>query len=103
LAEADVFEAIANPTRRLLLDRLRDGPRPVRSIAAGLAMSRPAVSQHLRVLREAHLVREEKIGRERHYRLDAAPLAAVDDWIATYERFWHHRLTALRRLLDEEG
>jgi len=101
----DVFAAIADPTRRRLLDALRGGERSVGSLAApfGDAMSRPAVSQHLRVLRRAGLVAERRVGRERRYRLQAAPLAEVADWVGHYERFWADKLAALGRLLDEEA
>jgi DNA-binding transcriptional ArsR family regulator len=102
MPELDVFDAISHPVRRALLDALREGPRPVHDLAGAFAMSRPAVSQHLRVLREAALVVEERVGRERHYRLDAAPLRRVDQWLAGYEQFWRERLKALGELLDEE-
>jgi DNA-binding transcriptional ArsR family regulator len=103
MPKADVFDAIASPVRRALLDSLRAGPRPVHEIASALPMSRPAVSQHLKVLREAELVVEERVGRERHYRLEAEPLRQVDLWVAGYEQFWRNRLKALGDLLDEEG
>ncbi|MGI8690918.1 MAG: ArsR/SmtB family transcription factor [Thermomicrobiales bacterium] len=102
MPEGDVFDAIAHPARRALLDALRAGPRPVHELASAFAMSRPAVSQHLRVLREAALVMEERVGRERHYRLDAGPLCQVDAWVAGYERFWRNRLVMLGELLDDE-
>ncbi len=102
MPDADVFDAIAHPARRALLDALRAGPRPVHDLAPAFAMSRPAVSQHLRVLREAALVVEERVGRERHYRLNAAPLQEVDLWLASYEQFWRDRLAALGSLLDDE-
>jgi DNA-binding transcriptional ArsR family regulator len=76
----DVFEAIASPVRRALLDVLAGGARSVHDLAAPFEMTRPAVSQHLRVLREAGLVTEERVGRERHYGLDARPLRTVADW-----------------------
>ena len=99
--EFDVFEAIANPVRRAVLDALKDGPRPVNEIAGEFQISRPAISQHLRVLKHAGLVTETKVGREHLYELDASPLREVDSWIATYEVFWQKRLKALRELLDE--
>ncbi len=98
-----VFHAIADPTRRALLDLLGEGERSVKGLAAPFAMTRPAVSQHLRVLRRAGLVTERKVGRERHYRLRAAPLREVRDWVGQYERFWRDRLGALSEYLDEEG
>lgn len=101
MAGPDVFEAIASPSRRAILDRLREGPRPVHDLAEGFAVTRPAVSQHLRVLREADLVAMERAGREHRYRLRAEPLARVDRWLAGYERFWRDRLRALDALLHE--
>jgi DNA-binding transcriptional ArsR family regulator len=97
----DVFAALANPTRRDLLEALRrDGPQPANDLADGFAMARPSVSEHLRVLREAGLVGEHRAGRQRIYRLEAAPLRDVADWLAPYERFWRERVTGLRELLD---
>lgn len=99
----DVFAALANPTRRDLLAMLRDGPRPVKALAAEFPLGRPAISEHLKVLRDAGLVVEEPRGRERYYHLDARPLRAVGDWLGPYERFWRERLAGLRDLLDQEG
>lgn len=97
----DVFDAIGHPVRRQVLDLLRTGPRPVHQIAPAFAMSRPAVSQHLKVLLDAGLVVERKVGRERHYQLDGRPLREVEDWVGTYETFWRERMEALGRVLDE--
>ncbi len=96
----DVFDAIASPVRRALLDRLTDGPRPVHDLADGFDISRPAVSQHLRVLKRADLVIEERAGRERRYRLNPTPLREVGTWVAHYERFWQRKLAALSDVLD---
>jgi DNA-binding transcriptional ArsR family regulator len=96
----DVFAAVANPVRRAMLDALRGGPLAVHDIAAGFDISRPAVSQHLRVLREAHLVFEERAGRERRYRLSAEPLQSVQTWVGEYQDFWPKRLRDLRDVLD---
>jgi DNA-binding transcriptional ArsR family regulator len=100
-ADDDVFAALARPVRRGLLDALREGPRSVGELAAAFPISRPAVSQHLAVLRAARLVREERDGRAGRYRLDPAPLRAVTDWVAAYERFWAGRVDRLAALLDE--
>jgi DNA-binding transcriptional ArsR family regulator len=100
--EVDVFVAIASPVRRALLDTLRAGPRPVRDLAAEFSISRPAVSQHLRILREASLVSEERFGRERRYQLTPTPLREVGHWITHYEGFWRGRLSALRDVLEEQ-
>jgi DNA-binding transcriptional ArsR family regulator len=87
----DVYDALANPIRRELLDRLRAGPMPVKALAAGFPRGRPAISEHLAVLRQAGLVREEPRGRERYYHLDATPLRSVNEWLAAYQRFWSER------------
>lgn len=101
MPDAVVFDAIASPVRREILDLLRQGERPVHDLAASFAMTRPAVSQHLRVLREAGLVHEERAGRERRYRLDARPLRVVLDWAAHYEQFWQQHARLLSELLAE--
>lgn len=98
----DVFEAIAHPVRRGLLDRLVNGEHSVTDLARPFAVSRPAISQHLRVLREAGLVTERKVGRQRLYQLQAAPLSQVSEWARKYERFWHERLDALGKYLEEQ-
>lgn len=96
-----VYRAIADPTRRGILDLLRDGERCVVELLEFFSCSQPTLSKHLRVLLQARLVRARKRGRERWYRLDARGLAGVHDWVATYERFWNTRLDALGKVLDE--
>lgn len=83
----DPFTAIADPTRRQLLVLLATGDQPVKQLSEAFAVSRPAISQHLRVLRQAGLVSDHKVGRERRYRLHAAPLREVADWVRHYEPF----------------
>jgi DNA-binding transcriptional ArsR family regulator len=100
-ADDAVFAALASPVRRGLLDALRAGPRSVGELAAEFPISRPAVSQHLAVLRATGLVHEERGGRSGRYRLDAAPLRRVTDWVAAYEDFWAGRVDRLRVLLDD--
>ena len=100
-ANADVFRAIADPTRRAILDRLRVGPAPVNQLASDFDQSRPAVSKHLRVLREANLVSEERVGRERLYRIEPAPLRGVVKWMETYRSFWEVSLGNLKRHLEK--
>lgn len=98
-----VFVAVADPTRRLLLERLRVGDGlSIGDLAAGLPMTRQAVTKHLDVLRAAGLVRVRRAGRERLHELDPAPLQAVDDWLAPYAAAWDERLAALRRHLGED-
>lgn len=102
-AVSTVYQAIADPTRRQLLDLLGGGEQPVNSLTQPFAMSRPAISQHLRVLREVGLVEEHRVGRERRYRLCAGPLREVYDWVAHYDRFWRQHLNKLGEFLKEEG
>lgn len=99
----DVFAAISHRARRQMLDLLTDAERPVSDIAAHFSMSRPAVSQHLRILLDAGLVTEERHGRERRYRLVPERLAPVRDWLAHYERFWDDRLARLQKLLAKKN
>jgi DNA-binding transcriptional ArsR family regulator len=98
----DVFLALANPVRRQLLELLADGPRTAGDLASHFDLSRPAVAEHLQVLRRAELVRDEPAGRHRHYHLTAQPLASVDDWLHPFERFWRQRLSALATIVQEE-
>jgi len=98
-----VFVAVADPTRRLLLERLRssDGAS-IHDLAAGLPMTRQAVTKHLDTLRTAGLVRVRKQGRERVHELELEPLKAVDDWLRPYAEAWDKRIDALRRHVGEE-
>lgn len=103
VASADPFLAVADPTRRAILDQLRAGEAPVTQIAAAFAMTRPAVSRHLRVLREARLVRERRggaDGRQRIYQLTADPLREVARWAEQYEVFWQRGLTRLKHHVE---
>ena len=100
-AHSDVFQAIANPARRALLDRLRDGEQPVNSLAEPFDMTLPAVSQQLRILRRAGLVSERRVGRQRVYSLNPEPLRDVRDWMRLYEKFWTRKLRGLGAYLDK--
>ena len=91
----DVAGAIADPVRRDILSLLRHGPLPAGDIAARFAISRPAVSRHLRVLRESGLVVDRPDGRRRVYHLDVAPLAEIDAWLAQFRSGWAPVLDAL--------
>lgn len=98
-----VFAALANSTRRDLLRLLLDeGQQPVQQLADHFDMRRPSISEHLKILREAGLVSERKQGRQRYYHLEAGPLLDVQEWLQPYARFWHEKLTNLRKLLEEE-
>jgi DNA-binding transcriptional ArsR family regulator len=96
----EVFRAVADPTRRALLDLLADRERSVADLAEPFDMSLPAISQHLKVLREAGLVARRREGRRRLYRLEPRPLRAVSEWVEHYERFWRGRLASLGRHLE---
>ena len=91
----DVFRAIADPTRRELLDRLSEGEESMMKLAESFDISLPAVSQHLKVLREAGLVEERREGRMRVYTLVPGRLREVSDWVGHYEQFWQSRLRRL--------
>ena len=95
------FEVLAEPTRRRILDLLRERDRPVGELVDHLALSQPGVSKHLRVLREAGLVEVRHDAQRRFYGLRAEPLVEVDEWLEPYRRFWAGRLDALERHLDE--
>lgn len=97
----DVFNAVAEPRRRQILDVLVAGERPVNDLVAALGVAQPQVSKHLRVLREVGLVEVRDEGRQRLYRLNGAELKPIHDWISRYERTWNERFEALDALLDE--
>jgi len=101
-ASNDVFRAIADPTRRAILDRLRAGPANAGALAADFRSSRPTVSKHLRVLREARLVVDMRLGRERVYTVDPARLQSVAGWLEGYRAFWQSSLDRLKRHLEEK-
>ncbi|HUO26717.1 MAG TPA: metalloregulator ArsR/SmtB family transcription factor [Candidatus Aquilonibacter sp.] len=96
------FQALADPTRRALLDLLRGGSQPAGQIAGAFPISRPAISRHLRLLRRAHLVREHREGRNRVYQLNPEPLRAVDSWLEQYRSFWSASLANLKAFVETE-
>jgi DNA-binding transcriptional ArsR family regulator len=96
------FDVLAEPSRRDILDLLRERERSVGDLVERLSMSQPGVSKHLRVLRDAGLVVVRPDAQRRWYRLRAEPLAEIDAWLGPYRRFWSGRLDALERHLDEE-
>lgn len=97
------FEVLAQPIRRSILDRLRDGERLVGDLAEMLGLSQPLTSKHLRVLRDAGLVTVRVDGPRRWYGLRVEPLAEVDDWLAPYRWMWEERLDRLGTHLDAMG
>jgi DNA-binding transcriptional ArsR family regulator len=96
------FSALADPTRRAVLDLLRAGTRPAGEIARAFPVSRPAISKHLRILRRAHLVEERREGRHRLYQLNPEPLKAVDTWLEQYRSFWTANLASLKSFVEAE-
>jgi DNA-binding transcriptional ArsR family regulator len=101
---AQAIEVLAEPNRRLILDLLRDGERPVGELVARMELSQPAVSKHLRVLKEAGLLDVRADAQRRLYRIRPEPLAELDAWLAPYRSLWTKRLDALERhLAKREG
>ncbi|MFI6360702.1 ArsR/SmtB family transcription factor [Streptomyces sp. NPDC050743] len=96
----DALSALADPTRRAIFERLVDGPKAVGQLAEGLPVSRPAVSQHLKVLKEAGLVVDRAVGTRRVYQLNPAGLGALRAWL---DRFWDQALAAFAAAAESEG
>ncbi len=96
----DIFQAIADPTRRELLSLLADNEMPVTVISSHFSMSRTAVSKHLHILADAGLVSERKIGRETRYKLQPEPLLELKEWLSYYERFWDKKILTLKTFVE---
>jgi DNA-binding transcriptional ArsR family regulator len=95
-----VFKALADPTRRAIFERLtRDGDQTVRALTDQAGVSQPAVSKHLRILKQARLVADRHEGRETHYSAQPLALAPISDWMSLYGAFWHNRFDDLESLL----
>ena len=102
-ASADVFRAISDPTRRRLLDLLRDEERSVSDLVSELDISQPAVSQHLKILLATGLVSARRDGKRRLFRATPEPLLEIYDWLGHYQRFWTKKLDALGTYLDDQN
>ncbi|MDF2723852.1 MAG: transcriptional regulator [Paenibacillus sp.] len=100
--KADVFQAIADPTRRSILQMLDDREMTVTVISGHFPMSRTAVSKHLRILVDTGLLQERKIGRERRYKLQTEPLRELRQWLAYFERYWDNKLEMLKYLVESD-
>jgi DNA-binding transcriptional ArsR family regulator len=98
----DTFAALAEPTRRRIVDELRVSERSVAELVEALAVSQPAVSKHLRVLRDSGLVSRRTAAQQRIYRVEAGPFRALDEWLAPYREMWTRHLDALERHLDDQ-
>jgi DNA-binding transcriptional ArsR family regulator len=96
------FHALADPTRRAVLDLLRHGSQPAGEIARAFPVSRPAISKHLRLLHRVHLVQEHRQGRHRLYQLNPEPLKVVDSWLQQYRVFWQANLANLKTFVEAE-
>ncbi|MED0989298.1 metalloregulator ArsR/SmtB family transcription factor [Bacillus nitratireducens] len=101
-AKYDVFQAIADPTRREVLRLLSDKELPISKITDHFPMSRTAVVKHLHILSEAKLVSGRKSGREKIYRLQPEPLEELQQWLSYYERFWDNKLSMLKHIVENE-
>lgn len=100
--ERDVYVAIADPTRRKIIRLLADSDElPLHELTPHFQIGRTAVSKHLTILKEADLVINRKKGRETRYRLNAAPLQEIKDWLSFYEKFWNERAVLLKKILEE--
>jgi len=101
MSEVEIFRALADPTRRAVFERLADGEKNATELRDGLAITQPAMSQHLAVLRSAGLVAEQRSGRNVNYRVNPEGLAWIDRWLRRYQMFWPERVEALKQLLKE--
>lgn len=97
----DVFAVLADPTRRGILELLAERDHSVNQLVAAFSVSQPAISRHLRVLREAGLVHVHGLGQRRIYRLEPEPLLALDGWLERYRTYWDERLDALKREAEQ--
>lgn len=102
LSESQSFNALADPTRRAILNLLRVEPIAAGEIAAHFPVSRPAIAKHVRILKQAGLVTERAEGRNRYYAFNPAGLATVDQWLQPYRAFWAAQLVTLKHLIEEE-
>lgn len=102
LVPADAFAVLAEPTRRRILDELRGSDSSVGELVEALSVSQPAVSKHLKVLREAGFVSCRTAAQRRIYRIEPGPFEALDEWLEPYRRLWTDHLDALERHLDSQ-
>ncbi|MGL4491062.1 MAG: ArsR/SmtB family transcription factor [Rhizobiaceae bacterium] len=101
MIDNEIFKALADPTRRTIFDKLAAGTMNASALREGMAISQPAMSQHLAVLRDARLIREERQGRFVNYEVDPDGLALIAEWLAKYRAYWPARIDALKVLLKE--
>jgi DNA-binding transcriptional ArsR family regulator len=99
----DIFQAIADPTRREVLRILAEKELPISEITSHFTMSRTAIAKHLQILTEAELVSGRKVGREKRYRLQPESLQELKQWLSFYEQFWSNKLTKLKHVVENPG
>ncbi|MFJ7310444.1 ArsR/SmtB family transcription factor [Peribacillus frigoritolerans] len=99
----DVFQAIADPTRRKVLQLLAEGDLPISEITSHFSMSRTAIAKHLHILSEAELVSGRKVGREKRFRLQPEPLTELKQWLSFYDQFWDNKLSILKHVIENSG
>jgi DNA-binding transcriptional ArsR family regulator len=103
MSAPDVFAVLANPVRRRILEILLENPATVSALVDEFQLHRPTISEHLQVLRNAKLVRDQQRGRERYYHVEPLRLAEVSEWLKPFERYWRKRMKALEDTLNEEN
>jgi DNA-binding transcriptional ArsR family regulator len=101
MIENDLFKALADPTRRAIFEKLATGGMNASALREGMEISQPAMSQHLAVLRNARLVREQRRGRFVNYEVDPDGLALITRWLVKYRAYWPRRVDALKTLLKD--
>lgn len=101
-AKRDVFQAIADPTRRKVLRLLSEQEMPISEITSHFPMSRTAIAKHLQILSDAELVSGRKAGREKLYRLQPEPLTELKQWLSYYEQFWNNKLSMLKHVVENQ-
>lgn len=98
----DVFQAIADPTRRKLLKLLANEEKSISEIVMEFSLSRTAINKHLKVLSDAGLVSNKRVGRENRYKLNPKPLSEVKNWLTFFEQYWNEQLLSLKKYVEEE-
>lgn len=102
LTDATTFSAISDPTRRAILDHLREGELGAGEIAERFPISRPAISRHVKILKRAGLLTERRVSQNRYYSLEPRGLAEIDRWLAPYRLFWAARMTDLKNFVENQ-
>ncbi len=102
MADPDIFAVLANPVRRRILELLLKRPTTVNALVDEFELHRPSVSEHLRALRNARLVRDQRRGRQRYYHIEPRRLGEVQNWLKPFEQYWRKRMRNLEDILNQE-